>query len=561
MEKSRSFRRRTVAAACAIAVALLALGAAANAQVPAPAQGTGQGQPAPPKDTLGRDTPRGTLLGFMDAAGKGNNAAAVMYLNTDLHENAAADLAHQLYVVLNTRLPARLNELSDRPEGSLANPLKPNHDLVGTIETIDGPLEIVVERMDRAGAGPVWLFSRTTLDAIPNAFAELDRLSIDRYLPQFLARPRLGGIRLSAWLGLLLGVPLLYRLLGLAGVLVRPLFALLRRRSAWLNWSFSLWPGPIRLFVLAIVVRWVVSLLEVPLIERQFWSVVEATLATTAIAWLLLSLNAAGELYLRRQVPSSTIGEMTAMLRLARRAVDVLVIALALLVMLRVFGLDPTAALAGLGIGGIAVALAAQKTLENVVGGLSIVFDKVVRVGDTLKVGETIGTVDYVGLRSTRIRTLDRTIVSVPNGQIANVNIETLSARDKFRFYHIVGLAYGTTSAQMQAVLEGIRALLAAHAAIDQEVVRARFIRLGAFSLDIEVFAYVKAGGWDAFLTVQQELLLRVLEIVEQCGTSVAFPSQTLYLAETSGAAAGPGEARQAGSGVTRHLRSTSSTV
>jgi MscS family membrane protein len=280
--------------------------------------------------------------------------------------------------------------------------------------------------------------------------------------------------------------------------------------------------------MLAISIRWIVSLLELPFLERRFWTVIEVTLAVAAVAWLLFRLTAAAEHYLRRRLPASTVGEMTAMLRLARRAADVLVVAAAGLVMLRVFGLDPTAALAGLGIGGIAVALAAQKTLENVVGGLSIVFDKAVRVGDTLKVGETVGTVDYVGLRSTRIRTIDRTMVSVPNGQIANVNIETLSARDKFRFMHVVALRQETTAAQMRAVVDGIGEVLVSYPAVDQELVRARFFRLGPFSLDIEVFAYINAGGWDAFLEIQQDLLLRILEVVERCGTAIALPSQTL---------------------------------
>ena len=157
------------------------------------------------------------------------------------------------------------------------------------------------------------------------------------------------------------------------------------------------------------------------------------------------------------------------MLRLARRIADVIVIAAGGLVTLHYFGVDPTAALAGLGIGGIAVALAAQKTLENVIGGLSIIFDKAVRVGDFLKLGDTLGTVDYIGLRSTRIRTLDRTILSVPNGQIANVNIETLSARDKFWFHHFVGLRYETTAGQMRAVVDGIRTHLAGHPMVDRQ--------------------------------------------------------------------------------------------
>jgi len=532
MEKSRRFRRRAVDAACTIAVALLA-GAALHAQAQPQGQAPVQAQPPAPKDTLGRDTPRGTLLGFMDAARQGKSAAAVMYLNTELNEKAAADLAHKLYVVLNSRLPARLNDLSDRPEGSLVNPLRPGRDIVGTIQTADGSLDIVVERVTRDGAAPIWLFSRDTLEAVPDVYAEIDRVSVDEYLPEFLARPRIGGIRLFGWLALLLVVPLLYRLIALVGALCRPLFAFLRRRYRWVDWVLALGPGPLRLLTLAIVIRLIVSLLDLPLLERQFWAAVERILVSIAVAWQLLSLNETAEGYLRRQIPAASVGEMTAMLRLARRMADVLVIAAAVLVMLRVFGLDPTAALAGLGIGGIAVALAAQRTLENVVGGLSIVFDKAVRVGDWLRLGDMVGTVDYVGLRSTRIRTLDRTIVSVPNGQIANMNIESLSARDKFRFIHVVALRQDTTAAQMRAVVDGIREMLVAHPAVDQELIRVRFVRLGSFSFDVEVFTYINASGMDGFLEIQQDLLLRILDVVERSGTAIALPSQTLRVTPT----------------------------
>ena len=123
-----------------------------------------------------------------------------------------------------------------------------------------------------------------------------------------------------------------------------------------------------------------------------------------------------------------------------------MVIFVGMLVTLRYFGVNPTGALAGLGIGGIAVALAAQKTLENIVGGVSIILDQSVRVGDTLKVGDVLGTVREIGLRSTQIRTLDRTTVSVPNGQIANMTLENLSSRDKFWLHPILGLHYNTTS-------------------------------------------------------------------------------------------------------------------
>ena len=383
-----------------------------------------------PRDTLGRDTPRGAVLGFMSAARQGKDELTPLYLDTNLKGQPAVQLAHQLYVVLDSRLPARLNELSNRPEGAPGNPLKPDQDIVGTINTSNGPLEIVLERVTPKNAAPVWLFSKETLTAIPDVYDEVDLVELGRFLPDVLAKPRIAGIRLFEWLALILILPLCYRLLAVLNWLVKPLVAFGHRRfgTADERADYQV-PGLVRLVVMSIALRWGLTSVDLPLLERQFWAAVAALLMVVALAWSLLLLNGFGEGYLRRRFANR---ELTAILRLARRAADVLALAFCGFVVLRYFGFDPTAALAGLGIGGIAVALAAQKTLENVIAGVSLIVDKAVQVGDTLKFGETVGTVDYIGLRSTRIRTLDRTILSVPNGQIASVGIETLSERDKY---------------------------------------------------------------------------------------------------------------------------------
>src|SRR4030095_5586834 len=166
------------------------------------------------------------------------------------------------------------------------------------------------------------------------------------------------------------------------------------------------------------------------------------------------------------------------------------------------------------------------------IGGFSLVFDKAVRVGDFLRLGGTLGTVDRVGLRSTRIRTLDRTMLSVPNGQVATANIETISDRDKFWFRHIVGLRYATTPAQMRLIVAGVYDLLAGQTGVELESVRARFFRLGPSSLDIEVVAYIFAIDWPRFLDIPQALLIRIMELIEQAGTAIAFPSHTVHLAD-----------------------------
>jgi len=496
-----------------------------------PASGTEQARPESVSDRLGRSTPRGTVFGFLSAARSGDNATAAQYLNTKLPRKDAEDLAQQLFVILDTRLPARLTQLSTDPEGSRTGALGPDRELVGTIARDSGDVPIVVERVASGSSGYVWLFARTTLAAVPDLYEEVSLISIDAAVPQFLVRTRFGGLRLFDWLAVLLGLPLLYLLMVLLNRLLSPAIAM-----AWRGMSGrsgltgrDLLPTPARLILLAIAVHWLASVVRLPLFARQFWFSTSVLIAIASSVWLGILFNGVGEQLIRRRLGASHMTAVASLLRLARRFADIIVIFVGVLVLFRRLSIDPTPALAGLGVGGIAVALAAQKTLENVIGGMSLIFDRAVTEGDFLKVGDTVGSVDHVGLRSTRIRTLDRTVVTVPNSQIANMSLETLSARDTFWFHPIVGLRYETTSEQLKAILSDLRALLADRTDIDQETLRVRFVRMNVYSLDVEIFAYLRARDWDHFLELQEPLLFAVMEIVRNAGTDIAFPSQTLY--------------------------------
>jgi MscS family membrane protein len=518
--------------ACVVALVLFSIDArsqtvpgAAPAAAPAPAE--------PPKDALGRSTPRGTVLGFLAAARKGDDALACQYLDTPLRGEAAEVLAHQLFVVLDARLPARLPQLSDAPEGSRSNPLSPDQEVVGRVQSAGRAVDIVLQRVGVGSAGPVWLFSGTTLDSVPELHAEITLLWEDVALPRFLTRTRVGGIRLFEWLAVILGLPLFYLMTVLLNRILTPLIGRAWRRVFKGSDLFgrSVLPAPARLLILAMAGRWLLARLPLSLLVRQFWTNLAILLTIVAVVWLLFLVNGELERYLRRRFPRTSSAAAASLLRVGRRVVDVLIVFAGVLVMLRRFGVDPTPVLAGLGVGGIAVALAAQKTLENVIAGASLIFDQAVRVGDFLKMGDVQGTVDHIGLRSTRIRTLDRTVVNIPNSQIANASLESFSARDKFWFHPVVGLRYETTSDQLRAVVDGIRQLLDEHPSVFRESVRVRFIRLGSFSLDVDVFAYLLARDWNHFLEIQERLLFAVTGIVDRAGAKIAFPSQTMYVA------------------------------
>jgi MscS family membrane protein len=151
-----------------------------------------------------------------------------------------------------------------------------------------------------------------------------------------------------------------------------------------------------------------------------------------------------------------------------------------------------------------------------------------------LKVGDTQGTVEDIGLRSTRIRTSDRTLISLPNGQVANAGLENVSARDKFWFHHDLSLTRETTAIQMRSVLDGVNNVLAQNRLVELDSIRVRFLRFGASSLDVEVFAYVLADDWITFLAIQQELLLQIMDVVQAAGTQLAIQSHAMYLAVNS---------------------------
>jgi MscS family membrane protein len=222
-------------------------------------------------------------------------------------------------------------------------------------------------------------------------------------------------------------------------------------------------------------------------------------------------------------------------LRLLTRLAKAGIAIVGVLILLYMAGMNLTAVLAGLGVGGLAVAFAAQKTLENLLGGIMVISDRPIRVGDICRAGDYTGTVEDIGLRSTRIRTLDRTVVSVPNGQVAALSLENFSLRDKFWFRHNLRLRGETAADQLRYVLAEVRRLLYEHPKVETHSSRARLIGFKEGTLEIEVFAYILTASYDIFLAIQEDLLLRLMDIIEGSGTGVANSVQTMYIARGGG--------------------------
>lgn len=210
------------------------------------------------------------------------------------------------------------------------------------------------------------------------------------------------------------------------------------------------------------------------------------------------------------------------------RIVKFILISIALVSILGSFGVDITTAVAALGVGGIALALGAQKAVENFVGSITVIFDQPLRVGDFCKAAGVLGTVEEIGVRSTRIRTLDRSLVTIPNGSLSSSQIENYSHRDKIKFQSTIGLTYDTNSEQLQKVLDGFKKMLAKYKYVDKDP-RVRFVSYGDFSLNVEIFAYIKTIDYADYLEKIEELNFEIMKVVEGSGSDFAFPSQTIY--------------------------------
>jgi len=506
---------------------------AAEQAVPVPAaKGTLQAE-ATYDDPLGRSTPQGTFIGFLKAMQKEDDEQAVDYLDTRQTGKRARQLALELHQVLDQGLSVSATTLSSKPEGNLDDGLPVHREVVGVAKTKKGQYKILLERVQKEKNPPVWLFSSETLSLVPRIYEEIDIPWLERQLPAVLTEKYLAGLPLYRWILPVLMLPLAF----LLGWLCTKLFyALVHKRlrrhlDEQAMMKIKKIKNPLVLLFSAGAI-YVFSLVSVSLLGRLFWTFVASTAAVIGLTWMVIHLIEIGAEIIERRRPKDT----NAIIRLSATLLKALTIVVGLVVVFYYFaGINLTAVIAGLGVGGIAVAFAAQKTIENFFGGVFLVWDKPIRLGDFCKAGEHQGTVEHIGLRSTQIRTLNRTVVFIPNGQLSSISVENFTLRDRFLFRHTLNLRYETTADQLRYLLVNLRELLYQHPRVDSASAHVRFIGFGQSSIDVEIFAYIVETAHGPFLAVREDLLLRIMDIVEAGGSGFAFPSQTLYMAKDGG--------------------------
>ena len=528
---------------------LLALFAmpARSQTVPAPAGNAAAPAAAvkPEKDPFGRETPQGMVSGLMNALAAADYARAVNFFQTDTVASArgwpvlsGAELARRFQEVLDragtVTTPA---ELSNDASGDVKDGLAPDLERFGMVKTANREVPLLAKRVKRNGQ-ELWLVSDTTLRDIPALYEKVaDGTSKTPVIDLLPEGPTVGGAPFSHWLALLIAACLSFAIAWALTGLRGPIERMVRRGGPETKLSrfIEASASPLRILIgllfFGILMQW----LGVTVVARYRAVFVMQLVGWLAVVWLMWRwADAAGEVILGQM---SRRGQITAYSAVSflNRAFKALLIVLLIAALLRAFGVNVTAGLAALGVGGLAIALGAQKLFENLIGSLTLVADRPVRIGDFGKFGDTLGTVEEIGIRSTRIRTLDRTVLTVPNGYLSALPIENYSQRDRYWFHPILNLRYETSPDQMRHVLQALRSMLTAHPKVDSATARVRFIGLAAYSLDVEIFSYVIAWDYAGFLEVQEDLLLKCMDIVGDSGTGFAFPSQTLYLGRDGG--------------------------
>jgi len=507
-----------------LSVALVLVGTVVlMAQNPAP--NPAQDSAPPPQDPLGRTSPQDAIVRFLEACHARQYTKAAHYLDLrhlppGERDKNGPELARQLEDLLDDT-PFDIATLSRSPEGDVSDALPANRERLLSFQPGGQSLELQLERVEFKQGPKVWVVSSDSIPLIPKAHQLLQETSFEKRLPQGLVNVEFLDTPLWRWIVLALAGAAIWFV---AGLLARAIAQLIRRFTVLQSAHAEALLGPLRLCVALAAFRAAMEFAPPSAIVRLYIDRALMLGFFLGVAWAgAVVTDIISERWRTRLDPR--MRAMTySILPLGRQIVKMFLFLIAVLAALSAWGYNTTTLLAGLGVGGLAVALAAQKTIENLFGGISVIGDRPVLVGDFCRFNNRVGTVTHIGLRSTRIRTLDRTVVSVPNSQFSAIELENFSARDKIWFHQTLRLRRDASSNQLRQVLAEARQILDQNPKVEIGNLPVRFTGIGDYSLDIEVFAYVLTSDFDEFLGIQQDLLLELMRAVEHAGTSLAVP-------------------------------------
>ena len=481
--------------------------------------------------TPGRaQTPQQALVALYSAFRMGDPESAALYLDLryipeSLEEVPPVNIARGLLFIFSQQNVLDLTRISTEPEGSLDDGLPEDLEQFGTVSLSDEVIPVYLQRIEEADGTPVWRVSNATVVRIPDMWDELGYSALNvwlsQVLPEFyvlgmgnfqvaiLLATAIGGWFVTGWISLLIA--------GLGG----------RFSNPWQHAISRFLRVPLRLILYVALIRIVIANLGLSVIAKAY-------LQSSPLEYLVAVILAFGLLnlyrdYKIRQLELHGDVEYVALIKPVVVILRIIVATTAALMWADQAGFNVSTLIAGLGVGSLAVALAAQKTLENVIGAITLYTARPIRPGDWCRFGQIQGTVEEIGLRSVTLRTQNRTLVTVPNSMFSSADIENFSVRDRIRFYKLLQLQMPAPD-QLRAILGEFRALFAAHPMVQQNTISVRLADIEAATAVVRLDAGILTRNYEEYLAVAEDLNLRIIEIVHQNGAIFSGPGQVLQI-------------------------------
>jgi MscS family membrane protein len=484
-----------------------------------------------PEDALGRGTPRGSVAGFLAATDALKWEEAAEYLDlrnlpADVRKISGAELARQLHQVMS-RIWLDEFTISDKPEGLLGDDLPSYRDELARIPTPDGDVMLWLQRVPRGDDAMIWKVSNRSVALIPELY---DYYSYSKYVEKirkwFPGDLAFLGIEAFKWFILILialaGWPVFY----LLGLILARVFS--RPGTDSYPHVRKLFTGPLVLLAILVTVGLTIRELGAGEYARQVMRT--NTLMTLAVVWFTWALIDLYRNIKQQRLIANNRPGAAKLLQPMSTLVKILIVLFGLLFWLNNVGVNITTVLAGLGVGGLAVALALQKPIEDLMGALTIFTQASVRVGDMCRFGETIGSIEEIGLRTTRVRTLINSVISVPNSKFAYLELENLTYREKIRYWPTLRLRYDTKRDTIRVICKRILETLQTDPNVHDEPMRVRFTDFDDDAILIKVHAFLDTTDYSQSLEYRERLNLAVMAIVEEEGARFALPGTSIYM-------------------------------
>ncbi|WP_108946713.1 mechanosensitive ion channel family protein [Shewanella halifaxensis] len=474
------------------------------------------------KDSLFRDTPRGTLAGLFEAAFEHDYQKAAKYLDLrylpdDMDAEFGPKYAKQLIAIIERNIWVNLQEINDTPDGLQGDQLPSYRDAFGRVEVKGSEITLLLQKVPNKQLGSIWKVSNATVAKVPLLYSELGYGPVVEWFVKHIPEGHLFKLNLWEW-------ALLVCYFLLAMLVVIPITWIAKKLILRGDYQYKadvahLVVGPFRFLVALLLVRaWMA---HTTLSANVIAVVNTGALLVIAVVWFIWSFTDVIQNSLRLRWINQGNSQSASLLRPLANFIRVILVALTVLIWLEHLGFNASTILAGLGIGGIAVALASKQSIENFIGTLTLYSSAPIKVGNVGRFGTITGTVEEIGLRCTRIRTIDRSVINVPNARLSEMDIENISEREKIRLKTDIRLDYQTTTEQIHAIIADIRALLEQHEKVEESPLRVTFKGFGLYGLQLNVFAYIGTTDFAEFQLVSEELHFGIMNVVTKHGSRI----------------------------------------